>query len=82
MCVGSHLANRELYTAFLRIIASFEISECRDERERPILDALGCNDIPTGLTTEPKPFKIGLRPRDRRQLREWMEASDERTRDL
>lgn len=44
MCAGSHLANRELYTAFLRLIVAFEIVECKDpKKDGPILDALECN---------------------------------------
>lgn len=79
MCAGSHLANRELYTAFLRIIASFEITECRNPADLPIMDSHGCNAIPTGLTMEPKPFKIALKPRDRQQLDAWISASEKRT---
>ncbi|GAB7350960.1 hypothetical protein MBLNU459_g1462t2 [Dothideomycetes sp. NU459] len=61
MCVGSHLANRELYTAFLRIITAFEIVPPKLDSDRPVLDSLDANAIPTGLTMEPKPFKVGIR---------------------
>lgn len=79
MCAGSHLANRELYTAFLRIIISCEIHPCADPADRPILDCLGCNAIPTSLTLEPKPFKISLKPRNAAQVKGWIEASEART---
>ncbi|KAI9812617.1 MAG: hypothetical protein M1827_004606 [Pycnora praestabilis] len=82
MCAGSHLANRELYTAFIRLIVAFHITESVDARDRPILDALDCNDIPTSLTTEPKKFKCGFRPREPERLSGWIEGSEEKTRDL
>lgn len=82
MCLGSHLANRELYTAFLRIILAFDILEAKDPKDRPVLDCLGCNSIPTALTTEPKPFKIGLKPRNKGMVEQWIAESEERTKDL
>ncbi|KIN02132.1 hypothetical protein OIDMADRAFT_162082 [Oidiodendron maius Zn] len=82
MCAGSHLANRELYTAFIRLITAFRIEPPKDSRDMPILDALECNAVPTSLTTDPKPFKCGFRVRDPRKLEQWMNESEERTRDL
>jgi len=82
MCVGSHLANRELYTAFIRLISAFHILPPKDKRDEPVLDALECNAIKTSLTTEPKKFKVGFRARDPERLRDWIRGSDERTRDL
>lgn len=82
MCAGSHLANRELYTAFIRLITAFYIEPPKDSRDMPILDALECNAVPTSLTTDPKPFKCGFRVRDLRKLEQWMNESEERTRDL
>jgi phenylacetate 2-hydroxylase len=82
MCVGSHLANRELYTAFVRLISAFEIVPPKDPRDEPILDCLEANAIPTSLTLEPKYFKIGFRPKNRPLLEKWIEESEEKTRDL
>ena len=82
MCIGSHLANRELYTAFLRLIVAFEILPAKKEEERPVLDALGCNSRKTSLTTEPKPFKVALRARDEEALGRWIKGSEERTEGL
>jgi phenylacetate 2-hydroxylase len=79
MCAGSHLANRELYTAFIRLISAFHIDPPREKKDLPILDALGCNAIPTALTTDPKPFKVGLRARNLDTLQEWMRDSEEKT---
>ncbi|MCJ1421335.1 hypothetical protein MMC32_007698 [Xylographa parallela] len=72
MCAGSHLANRELYTAFIRLFAALRILPPRDPRDRPVLDALECNAVKTSLTTEPRKFKIGVRVRDRGRLEGWM----------
>lgn len=82
MCVGSHLANRELYTAFIRLISAFHILPPKDRRDEPILDALECNAIKTSLTTEPNKFKVGFRARDGLSLGEWIRGSEERTMDL
>jgi phenylacetate 2-hydroxylase len=82
MCAGSHLANRELYTAFVRLIVAFRIEESKRVEDRPVLDALGCNAVPTSLTTDPKPFKCGFRARDLQKLESWMRESEEKTRHL
>ncbi|KAJ5272324.1 hypothetical protein N7478_007449 [Penicillium angulare] len=82
MCAGSHLANRELFTAFLRLITAFEMKPAKEASDRPILDAIDCNAIPTALTTEPKPFKVGFIARDPKKLEQWIAESDERTKDL
>lgn len=82
MCIGSHLANRELYTAFLKLISAFEILPPKNPADAPILDAMGCNKLPNGLTMDPKPFKVGLRVRNREVLDRWIAESEERTKDL
>lgn len=82
MCAGSHLANRELYTAYVRLITAFTIHEAQNENDRPILDALECNAVPTALTTDPKPFKAAFKPRDTGMVERWIQESEERTRNL
>jgi phenylacetate 2-hydroxylase len=82
MCIGSHLANRQLYTAFVRLIAAFEIVPPERDEDRPTLDCLEANAIPTSLTMEPKKFKCGFKVRDRAALEKWIGESDERTKDL
>lgn len=82
MCVGSHLGNRELYTAFVRLLSAFEFTPPRDPRDMPVLDCLEANAIPTSLTMEPKYFKVGFKPRDRATLDRWIRESEERTKDL
>lgn len=82
MCVGSHLGNREIYTVFLRMLTAFEIVPANDRKDWPILDAIDCNSIPTALTTEPKPFKVGFKIRNKESLERWIKESDQRTKDL
>lgn len=82
MCAGSLLANRELYVAFVRLISAFEIMPSKEMRDRPIMDALLANDIPTSLTMEPKKFKCGFKARDAEKLEKWIAESDEATKDL
>ncbi|TVY35212.1 Phenylacetate 2-hydroxylase [Lachnellula occidentalis] len=82
MCAGSHLANRELYTAFVRLIVAFHIDPSKEVKDRPILDALECNAVPTSLTSDPKPFKCGFRARDLGCLEGWMRDSEVKTKGL
>ncbi|OAQ96483.1 hypothetical protein LLEC1_04729 [Akanthomyces lecanii] len=82
MCAGSHLANRELFTAYIRIITAFQLTQADDPADRPVMHCLDCNATPTSLTLDPKPFKIKLRPRDAEQLRGWIAEAEERTKDL
>ena len=82
MCAGSHLANRELYTAFMRVFSAFHVLPPKDRADAPILNSLDCNDVKTSLTTEPKKFKIGFRARNLEQLENWIGESDDRTKDL
>uniref|UniRef100_A0A0B7K203 Phenylacetate 2-hydroxylase n=1 Tax=Bionectria ochroleuca TaxID=29856 RepID=A0A0B7K203_BIOOC len=79
MCAGSHLANRELYTAYIRLITAFEIHSARNPADRPIIDAIECSSNPTALTTDPKLFKIGLKIRSESRLKEWIAAAEART---
>lgn len=82
MCAGSHLANRELFTAFVRLISAFEFVPARREEDQPVMDCIEANALPTGLTLEPKPFKVGFKVRDRAALERWIAESEEATRDL
>ncbi|QDS74650.1 hypothetical protein FKW77_009293 [Venturia effusa] len=82
MCAGSHLANRELFIAFVRMISAFEIVPPQSKEDVPIMDCLMANDIPTSLTMEPKPYKAGFRVRDRQALERWMKESEEKTKGL
>jgi phenylacetate 2-hydroxylase len=63
MCAGSHLANRELFVAFARLILAFEILRGSnwDERCTHPVDYNGCK---TALVAESRDFYIKLRVRD------------------
>jgi phenylacetate 2-hydroxylase len=82
MCAGSHLANRELFVAFVRLLCAFEIVEGKDANARPVIDCLEASDIPTSLTMEPKRFKVGLRVRDENKLKAWITESESATKAL
>lgn len=82
MCAGSHLANRELYTAFLRLISAFRIVPAKNRADDPIMDCLEAGINKCALTLDPKQFKVGFRVRDRTKLDAWIRGSDERTKDL
>ncbi|KAF9887692.1 hypothetical protein FE257_009645 [Aspergillus nanangensis] len=71
MCTGSHLAMREMYVSFVRMLLAFKIRPARDPARRPILTGpLECNANPSGLSIEPKDFDIGFQVRDRGKMRE------------
>ena len=80
MCTGSHLAYREMYVTFVRMLIAFEILPAKNAAERPDLRGpLECNANPTGLSIEPKSFKIGFKVRDKRRLAEWFEQTESAT---
>lgn len=79
MCAGAHLANRELYAVFCRLILAFRIEETDDLSARPILDTIECNAVPTSFVTQPKPFKVKFIPRDEGMLRRWIGESFDKT---
>jgi phenylacetate 2-hydroxylase len=79
MCAGAHLANRELYVIFTRLVLAFHIHEADDQKARPILDSIDCNSVPTSMVTQPRPFKVKLIPRDRQKLEGWVCESLDRT---
>lgn len=83
MCTGSHLAYREMYITFVRMLIAFEVLPAADPSQRPILTGpLECNANPSGLSIEPKAFKIGFRVRDKARLEEWFEQTDTATKHI
>lgn len=80
MCIGSHLANREIYTIFTRLILAFEIAPANALEDAPILDTLECGSPKTAMALQPKAFKVQIKPRDRDSLNKWIRDSEERTR--
>lgn len=79
MCAGVHLANRELYVIFVRMILAFHIRSCDDPRSHPVLDTIDCNAVPTSMVTQPKPFRVKLVPRNAEKLKGSIEGSFEKT---
>ncbi|CAM2712626.1 unnamed protein product [Rotaria socialis] len=75
MCSGSHLANRELFTFFIRFISAFRILPPRDPKNAAVLGAMEANKSHTGLVAEPKPFKCRFEPRNKKLLESWFETS-------
>ena len=82
MCAGVHLANRELYVIFIRLILAFHVRPTQDEKMVPELDTIECNSVPTSMVLQPKPFKVRFVPRNREKLERWIEESIEMTKDL
>lgn len=79
MCAGAHLANRELYAIFTRLVLAFHIHEATDPKHRPILDTIECNSVPTSMVTQPKPFQVRFIPRDKVMLENWISSSVDKT---
>ena len=78
ICIGAHLANRELYTFFIRLIVAFRIYEPLDKKYAPVLDAMEANSCPTALVVKPKLFKCRFEPRNKEDLEGWLENSRRR----
>jgi phenylacetate 2-hydroxylase len=81
MCAGSHLANRELFTFFIRLITSFRILQPKNQENAAVLDAMEANGCHTALVAQPKPFKCRFQPRNKELLESWLENSRIRTED-
>lgn len=69
MCAGVHLANRELYVAFCKLIYFFKLEVGSEDYD--INPATAC-DNPRGLSSQPKPFKIKFVPRDADTIEDWI----------
>lgn len=80
MCAGVHLANRELYIAFCKVIHFFKIETSTNPAEEvyDINPATGCAN-PKGLSSTPKPFKVRFVPRDPATIEQWIENEKSRT---
>ncbi|CAF4549772.1 unnamed protein product [Rotaria sp. Silwood1] len=78
ICLGAALANRELFTFFIRLISTFRILEPNNSKYAAILDAMEANNSPTALVSEPKPFKCRFEPRNKKLLESWLETSRKR----
>ena len=63
MCAGYHLANRELYVAFSRMILAYKLSKGSDWDDRCVHPVL-YNKCPTALVAESRDFKVKLQIRE------------------
>lgn len=71
MCAGSHLANRELYVAFARMILAYKIST-GSEWDSRCVDPVSYNECKTALVAESRDFNIKLEVRD--DIRDLLET--------
>ncbi len=74
-CLGNHIANRELYAMFVRLILAFHIKPTTVPKMYPELDTVKCNAVPTSMVTQPKQFQVYLVPREREKLGKWIQQS-------
>ncbi len=74
-CLGNHIANRELYAMFIRLILAFHIKPTTVPKMYPELDTVKCNAVPTSMVTQPKPFQVYLVPREKDKLGKWIQES-------
>ncbi|RMD39809.1 hypothetical protein DV735_g5315, partial [Chaetothyriales sp. CBS 134920] len=76
MCAGSLLANREMYTIYLRLLAAFKIEGAEGEGGSPLSShpVLGQDD-PTQLVTVPRRMKVRLVPRNEKALVQALEEA-------
>jgi phenylacetate 2-hydroxylase len=63
MCAGSHLANRELYIAFSRMILAYRLSQGSDWDDRCV-HPVQYNECNTALVAECRNFNVKLQIRD------------------
>ena len=78
MCAGAHLANRELFTFFVRLIVAFRVLPPNNIIAAAEIDPYKFNLCTTALVAEPKPFKCRFEPRDADQLRSWLDENRSR----
>lgn len=69
MCAGYHVANRELYLLFLRVISCFEIVAATVVDVNPVT---GSRNVSEGGRS-PKPYKVFFKPRNESVLKEALE---------
>lgn len=72
-----------MYISFIRILISLEVLPALDPNDWPILTGpLECNANATGLSIEPKNFKIGFRIRNQENLKQWFGQTEAATKHI
>ncbi|GAB7354547.1 hypothetical protein MBLNU459_g5005t1 [Dothideomycetes sp. NU459] len=78
-CSGQFIAQRLLYSALIRILASYKI--VASETEPPNTDYVDYNQFKTALVAIPRDFKVKLVPRDLAATEECLAAAEARTKE-
>lgn len=78
-CSGQYIAQRLLYTALLRLLASYKI--VASEAAPPNTDYVDYNQFKSALVAIPRDFKARLVPRDAAVTEECLRLADLRTKD-
>lgn len=68
MCAGSHLANKEMYAAFTKLVYFFKL-EVDDDYD---IDPVNATHNPYGLASVPNRFKLRFVPRDPDTIEHWI----------
>lgn len=76
-CSGQFIAQRLLYAAMVRLLASYKI--VASETESPNTDYVDYNQFKTALVAIPRDYKVRLIPRDTLVTKECLAAAEERT---
>lgn len=82
MCAGSLLANREMYTIYLRLISCFRIEGAEGKGgERVESHPVRGTTDPTQLVSVPKSMRVEVVPRDEEALRRVLAEAEEEEKD-
>ena len=77
MCAGSLLANREMYTIYLRMLSAYRIEGAEGDGGRKLSShPVHGQDDPTQLVTVPKRMRVRLVPRDEKKLIQALEEAE------
>ncbi|KAK8002458.1 hypothetical protein PG989_002177 [Apiospora arundinis] len=76
-CSGQYIASRLLYTALVRILASYKI--VASESSPPNTDYVDYNQFKSALVAIPREFKVKLIPRDAAATKECLDLAEKRT---
>ena len=80
MCAGSLLANREMYTIYLRMLGAFTIEDVEAEHGGKVdtHPVTGVEDQ-TQLVSVPQRYKVRLVPRNKEALRKALEEAEKKS---